>query len=266
MTARPTAIVADDEPLLADALIRELARQWPQLSIAGTAANGDQALAAILEQAPDIAFLDIRMPGLTGIEVAQSIAEDWPDNDASTAPLIVFVTAYDDYAVQAFGTAATDYLLKPVKADRLAITIERLQQRLQRPDPANIDELGQQIRQLLAFDASATAEAPLRTIRASVRDVVKMIPVDDVILFESADKYVSVYTQSDEALIREPLRKLLPRLDPDRFAQIHRGTIVNLDYVEAATRDDTGKVSLMLKGHAKQPVVSRLYRHLFQAM
>lgn len=263
---KTTAVLADDEPLLSDALKRELARLWPALDICATAANGNQAAAAILQYSPDIAFLDIRMPALSGIEVAQSIAEDWPDNAAKAPPLIVFVTAYDDYAVQAFNTAATDYLIKPVKAERLATTVERLQQRLHQSDPATVDDLGQQIRQLLAAEIGVAGDSPLRTIRASVRDGVKMIPVADVILFESADKYVTVYTQTDEALIREPLRKLLPRLDPDRFAQIHRGTIVNLDYVEAATRDDTGKLSLLLKGHSKQPIVSRLYRHLFQAM
>ncbi len=264
MTGIPNAIVADDEPLLLESLIRELAQAWPELTIAATAGNGQRALNEITRHTPDIAFLDIRMPGLSGIEVAQSIAEDW-STEGKAPPLIVFVTAFDDYAIEAFNTAAVDYLLKPVKADRLAETVARLKQQLQKT-AAPIDELGAQIRQLLAAESSMDNTAQLRAIRASVRDVVKMIPIDEVILFESSDKYVTVYTETEEALIREPLRKLLPQLDQNRFAQIHRGAIVNLDCVAAAVRDDTGKITLRLRGHSKEPVVSRIYRHLFQAM
>jgi DNA-binding LytR/AlgR family response regulator len=264
MSEAPTAVVADDEPLLAQSLIRELAEAWPELQIIATAANGKQAIADIHEHQPDVAFLDIRMPGHTGIEVAQSIAEDWPD-DGQAPPRIVFVTAFDDYAVDAFSAAAIDYLLKPVKPERLATTVTRLRQQLENPTPP-IDELGAQIRQLLTAESATDTSTALRTIRASVKDIVKMIPVNDVILFESSDKYVTVFTETDEALIREPLRKLLPQLDQNRFAQIHRGAIVNLDRVEAAVRDDTGKITLRLRGHNKKPAVSRIYRHLFQAM
>lgn len=266
-----TAVIADDEPLLAESLARDLLLAWPELSIVATSANGTEAISSIKKFKPDIAFLDIRMPGATGIEVAEAIAEDWPDDPEDKAPpLVVFVTAYDDYALQAFATAAIDYLLKPVKTARLAQTIERLKQRLIQPETASVNQLGEQIKLLLATETErthATGKPPeLHVIRASIGDVVRMIPVDEVVLFESADKYVSVYTPEYEALIREPLRKLLPQLDQSRFAQIHRGAIVNLNRVEAAVRDESGKVTLRLKGHDKQPVVSRLYRHLFQAM
>ncbi len=270
-----TAVIADDEPILADSLARELGKAWPELVIVATAANGLEAIEAINQYKPDVVFLDIRMPGATGIEVAETIAEDWSDHapedpQASAPPLIVFVTAFDDYAIQAFSASAIDYLLKPVKTARLAQTIERLQKRLTQPQATDINQLGEQIRTLLHAEAtqpSATNNMPeLKVIRASVGDVVRMIPIDEVLLFESADKYITVYTQEGESLIREPLRKLLSQLDQSQFAQIHRGAIVNMKGVEAAVRDDSGKVTLRLKGHDKQPTVSRLYRHLFQAM
>ncbi|MFK8082106.1 MAG: LytR/AlgR family response regulator transcription factor [Granulosicoccus sp.] len=283
MNTAYTAVIADDEPLLAHALTKELENSWPQLTICSVANDGNKALAAIKEYRPDIAFLDIRMPGATGIEVAETIAEDWPDernNDETdiensnemykSPPLIVFVTAYDNYAVQAFESAAIDYLLKPVRPERLKQTIERLKQHLHQPERSNADNLGDQIREIIASQMIQTATdgrtEELRMIRASVGDAVRMIPVDDVIFFESADKYVSVHTETYEAVIREPLRNLLPRLDQKQFAQIHRRTIVNLNKVVAAVRDETGKVTLQLKNHKATPVVSRIHRHMFQAM
>jgi len=282
MSAAYTAVVADDEPLLAHALTKELESAWPQLSICSVVNDGNKALAAIKEYKPDIAFLDIRMPGATGIEVAETIAEDWPDethdklpdDDGSeiyrSPPLIVFVTAYDNYAVQAFESAAVDYLLKPVRPERLKQTVERLKQHLHLPERSNVNNLGDQIREIIATQIVQTATdgsaEELRLIRASVGDVVRMIPVDDVIFFESADKYVSVHTQTYEAVIREPLRNLLARLNRNQFAQIHRRTIVNLNKVEAAVRDETGKITLQLKNHDATPVVSRIHRHMFQAM
>jgi len=282
MNTAYTAVIADDEPLLAQALTKELENAWPQLSICSIANDGNKALAAIKEYRPDIAFLDIRMPGATGIEVAETIAEDWPDethddepdNDSNemykSPPLIVFVTAYDNYAVQAFESAAVDYLLKPVRPERLKQTIERLKQHLHQPERSNADKLGNQIREIIATQMVQTATGErteeLRMIRASVGDVVRMIPVEDVIFFESADKYVSVHTETYEAVIREPLRNLLARLNHNQFAQIHRRTIVNLNKVEAAVRDETGKITLQLKNHKATPVVSRIHRHMFQAM
>lgn len=267
-----TAVIADDEPLLSQAVTNELARLWPELSIVETAANGPSAIKAIMLHQPDIAFLDIRMPGATGIEVAEAIAEQWTDDTTAKAPpLIVFVTAFDDYAVDAFNAAAIDYVLKPVNSERLETTVIRLKQRLQLPASHNIELLSAQIKQLLETEQSRKPDAaavtqPLRIIRASVGDIVRMIPLEDVILFESADKYVSVYTQEHETLIRESLRNLLPQLDRNQFAQIHRGAIVNLGRVEAAVKDDTGKLTLRLRGLDKKPVVSRVYRHLFHSM
>ncbi|MFK7996723.1 MAG: LytR/AlgR family response regulator transcription factor [Granulosicoccus sp.] len=282
MSAAYTAVIADDELLLAQALTKELENAWPQLSICDIANDGKKAIAAIKEHEPDIAFLDIRMPGATGIEVAETIAEDWPDEthaDESdnnnngiykSPPLIVFVTAYDNYAVQAFESAAVDYLLKPVRPERLRQTIERLKQHLHHPERSNADSLGKQIREIIANQIVQTTKEgkteKLRMIRANVGDVVRMIPVEDVIFFESADKYVSVHTEAYEAVIREPLRNLLARLNQNQFAQIHRRTIVNLNKVEAAVRDDTGKLTLQLKNHNATPVVSRIHRHMFQAM
>ncbi|OED34132.1 hypothetical protein AB833_32595 [Chromatiales bacterium (ex Bugula neritina AB1)] len=268
MKNNPTAIVADDEKLLAESLIRDLKKIWPELQVVATAANGDQAVSLVLEHCPDVAFLDIQMPGSTGIEVAQAIAEDWPDDPGHTSPpLIIFVTAYDKWALEAFSAAAVDYLLKPVKPERLGKTVGRLKQHLHQSDTLSINALGAQMRQLLASDSTmSTSASQLRFVRAGMRDGVRMIPVNEVVLFVSADKYVTVHTHSGEALIRESLKSLLPQLDPQRFVQIHRGSIVNLDFVEEAMRDDTGKVTLKLRDHQQQPVVSRIYRHLFQAM
>jgi len=268
----PTAIIADDESLLSQALARELAKLWPALSIVKIVSNGLSAIDAIMLHQPDIVFLDIQMPGASGIDVAETIADEWPDDVAvKQPPLIVFVTAFDDYAVDAFKAAAIDYLLKPVNSSRLKTTVTRLQQLLQSSTSQDIEKLGTQIRQLLAAEQSQKKpeedkENPLRIIRAGVGDIVRMIPVDDVILFESADKYVSVHTQNHEALIRESLRNLLPKLNKNQFAQIHRGAIVNLSRVEAAVKDDTGKLTLRLQGIETTPVVSRVYRHLFHAM
>ena len=265
-----TALIADDEPLLATSLQTSLAKLWPQLDVVATVHNGSDALAELQRQQPDVAFLDIRMPGATGLEVAETIANDWPEHTPPCEPpLMVFVTAFDDYAVQAFNAAAVDYLLKPVTEARLNATIERLKQRLLQPNASSVEQLGAQIRSLLNSEANRTAaghDSELRVIRASVGDKVKMIPIDEVIMFEAADKYVTVHTAAGESLIREPLKKLLGRLDQQQFVRIHRSAIVNLQQVEAAIRDDSAKVTLRLKGSTKQPVVSRVYRHLFVAM
>jgi DNA-binding LytR/AlgR family response regulator len=261
-----TAVIADDEPLLREALVRELQSLWPELNIVATATNGLAAIDALIRHQPDIAFLDIQMPGATGIEVAENIADEWPDD--TKPPLIVFVTAFDQYAVDAFKTAAIDYLLKPVNSERLQATKSRIEERLGGGASDTITRLSQQVRQLLEVEVAQTDESiePLRIIRAGAGDTVKMIPVEQVALFESADKYISVYTTETEALIRESLRSLLLRLDREKFVQIHRGAVVNLNYVEAAVKDDTGKLTLRLRGIDKTPTVSRVYRHLFQAM
>ncbi|MEZ5659952.1 MAG: LytTR family DNA-binding domain-containing protein [Burkholderiaceae bacterium] len=274
-----TALIADDEPLLARSLARMLAQQWPELRLLPPAGNGLSALAALSDPGADIAFLDIRMPGADGLEVARTLAEDWQDG-GRPAPLVVFVTAYDEHALAAFEAAAVDYLLKPVDDKRLARCIERLRSRLAEreqtavPQTSPIDTLTRQVQALLAHERAAAAGAPapvvsvppLRTIQASVGNRVVMIPIDSVRLFEAADKYVIVYHEQGEALIREPLRELLARLDPDRFCQIHRGSIVNLDHVRAAEREENGRLRLEIDGLQARPIVSRLYSHLFKPM
>jgi DNA-binding LytR/AlgR family response regulator len=268
------ALIAEDEPLLAAALQAELHKLWPGLQITAVARNGVEALRQIQADPPDVAFLDIRMPGMTGLEVAQTIAEDWESD--RPPPLVVFVTAYDQFAVSAFEHAAADYLLKPVQPARLATALERVKARLQArmaaPGGHSVDELVAQLRTLLTPEASrhghtaGAPDGPLRVIRAGVGDTVRLIPIESVLLLQAADKYVNVLTAEHESLIREPLKDLLPRLDPSRFVQIHRGAVVNLAFVESAVRDDTGKVTLRLRGRSERPVVSRLYVHLFRAM
>ena len=274
-----TAVLADDEPLLLESLQRTLATVWPELHVCATASNGDDALQAVLEHKPSVVFLDIQMPGPSGLDVAQAIAEDWPPDNNSPPPLVVFATAFDQYAVSAFEKAAVDYLLKPIKTDRLEHTVSRLQKRLQglSSDSAEdgakvvdrqVQALSDQLRRLI--NASADAADPpakrLKVIRASAGNTVRVLPIDDVILFESADKYVTVYADEGEFLIRESLKKLLLQLDPEQFQQIHRSAVVNLGKIHSAVREESGKLTLQLVGTDKQPVVSRVYRHQFQAM
>lgn len=280
-TDAPTALIAEDEPLIAAALERELAAVWPQLRIAATASNGHEAIERIGALAPDVAFLDIAMPGATGLDVARACA------NLAAPPQIVFVTAYDAYALEAFEAAAIDYLLKPVETARLARTVERLRARLARSAANDADapqmqaDLQRVLRQLEAItqdvrEARAGArarqadgaprEAPLRYLRASSGSDIRMVPVDDVLYFEAADKYVVVTTRSGELLIRTSLRELCAQLDPARFWQVHRGTVVNVDQVESASVSAIGKMTLQLRGHAGALAVSRQYAHLFRQM
>jgi DNA-binding LytR/AlgR family response regulator len=274
-----TALIAEDEPLLAANLQAELARLWPELNIVASVGHGEAALQQGLSLQPDVMFLDIRMPGMTGLEAAQALAEDWPDATAGAAPfpLIVFVTAYDQYALQAFERAAFDYVLKPVQTERLAQTCGRLQAALKArsqsvADMSSAPALGaaiDQLRSLLGGAGGLSAQpkaAPLRVIQASVGAAIHMVPVDEVLYFEAADKYVRVITAEREHLIRLSLRELLPQLDADRFWQIHRGTVVRSDAVASALRDEAGKVTLTLRGHKDKLAVSRLYAHLFKAL
>jgi DNA-binding LytR/AlgR family response regulator len=257
-TARTTAIIADDEPRLAIYLRDRLAALWPDLVIAGIAENGPQAQALIADEAPDIAFLDIRMPGLTGLEVARA---------ADRKLHVVFVTAYDQYAIEAFERAAVDYLLKPVEDGRLAQTIERLRERIAAGNGA--PELRAALAALSRFaPTQGAADAPERLswIRASVASQVRLIPVDEVCYFQSNDKYTSVFTKDGEALIRTPLRELLDSLDPNRFWQVHRATIVNLAHVCGTARDLAGRISLTLKTRKESIAVSRAFAHRFRQM
>ncbi|MBB3259889.1 DNA-binding LytR/AlgR family response regulator [Paraburkholderia bannensis] len=272
-----TALIAEDEPLLAAHLHAELQRLWPELRVLATVGDGASALRECLALAPDVVFLDIRMPGMNGLDAAQALAEDWPDGDAAAVgapPLVVFVTAYDEYAVRAFERAALDYVLKPVQPERLARTCERLREALSRRStaPDRLEPLVTQLRGLLGIEGEA-AEAgvasgvePLRMIQASAGNTITMIPVDEVLFFESADKYVRVVTADREHLIRLSLRDLLQRLDAQTFWQIHRGTVVRADAIASASRDEAGKLTLRLRGHEARLVVSRLYADRFKGM
>lgn len=254
----PTALIADDEPALARALAAQLALAWPGLQIVHTARHGLEAAERIAALQPDLAFLDIQMPGLTGLEVAEGI--EGPTR-------VVFVTAYDQYALQAFEAQAVDYLLKPVDEARLAACIARLQRRLaEQPDPARMLQASlAQLRGLLGA-AAAPAAPRLQVIQAQVGQTVHLVPVDEVIYFEAADKYVRVVTAEREHLIRLSLRELLPQLDPQVFWQIHRGTVVQARCIASARRDESGKAVLTLKGRSETLTASRLYAHLFKGM
>ncbi|RZA34007.1 MAG: response regulator transcription factor [Lysobacteraceae bacterium] len=267
MTVR--ALIAEDEPILAATLARLLAKLWPEMELVATAANGVAAVEQALATRPDVLFMDIKMPGQTGIEAAEELAERW--EGPAPFPHVVFVTAYDDYAVQAFEQAAADYVLKPVNEARLARTVERLQGLLARrqvgegADPL-ADPLAELVTRLQALAPPAPAPERLEIVRAAVGNMVRMIPVADVVFFQATDKYVSVVTADSEALIRMPLRDLLPQLDPARFRQVNRSTVVNLACVESAGRDTMGKVTLKLRRRPEKPRVSPVYAHLFRQM
>ena len=270
-----SALIAEDEPLLAANLQAELARAWPELRIVANVRHGAAALEAALAQRPDVVFLDIRMPGLSGLEAAQAVSEDWPES--VPLPLIVFVTAYDQYALQAFKHAALDYVLKPVLPERLAQTCARLRSALQQRRERGINTSAAleaslaQLRGLLAAPglgavAATATSPPLSLIQAAVGTSIHMVPVADVLYFEAADKYVRVVTAEREYLVRISLRELLPQLDAQRFWQVHRGTVVRADAINTAVRDESGKLALTLRGHNDKLTASRLYAHLFKAM
>ncbi len=274
---RPTALIADDEPLLVQALEKALASVWPELLVTSKVGNGESAISQLLSGSYDIAFLDIQMPGHSGIEVVQAVIEEWPETeDAKPTPLFVFVTAHDEFAIDAFELAAIDYVVKPVSDNRLKKTVERLSQswQVRQVEPA-LNTLVNQVNEFVLEsrkeeqkqEKKSTPNADwLEAVRAGIGDTVHMIPVKEVIMFEASDKYVVVHTAQHEALIRESLRNLLPRLNPAQFRQIHRSTIVNLDYVLAALKAGGSKMTLKLRDTDHTPVVSRLYRHLFKAM
>ena len=260
-----TALIAEDEPLLAASLQAELLTLWPQLQIAASVGDGASAVNSALALAPDVCFFDIRMPAMTGLEAAQALAEDWPA-DGAAFPLIVFVTAYDQYALQAFEAQAVDYVIKPVERERLAACVARLQSRLaERALPgATLQRSVDQLRALLGSAAPAAAAARLEVIQAQVGAVVHLVPIGEVLYFEAADKYVRVVTVEREHLIRLSLKELLPQLDPAVFWQVHRGTIVRVTAIASALREESGKVTLALRGHADKLTASRLYAHLFR--
>lgn len=257
------ALIAEDEPVLAAVLAKSLQRLWPELEIVAMCANGIEAIEQALRHKPEVLFVDIKMPGKSGLEAVEELAEAW--DGALPFPQVVFVTAYGDYALEAFEHAAADYVMKPVNDGRLAKTIERLRVRLAaRPADDTMAALLVQMRSLLS--PATPAPERLIMIRAAVGNQVRMIPVADVVYFEATDKYVSVVTADSESLIRISLKELLPQLDEKVFWQIHRGTIVNASCVVSAARDDMGKVSLSLRTRPEKLRVSPLYAHLFRQM
>ena len=252
---KPTALIADDEPLLAEDLRRRLARLWPELDIVAVCHDGPAALARLGEDRPEIAFLDIRMPGLTGLEVAARL--DYPCQ-------LVFVTAYDQHAVEAFEQAAVDYVLKPAEDARLAKTVARLRGTLAGPSDSERSRLVAALEKVGLRDTAKPA--PLKWIRASVGEAVRLLPVGDVRYFQAADKYTAVMTASGELLIRTPIKELAEQLDPETFWQVHRGTIVNAQFVTAARHDGSGRVLLSLRDRPETVTASRAYAHLFRQM
>lgn len=267
MNDTPTALIAEDEPLLAQALRAELERAWPELTIAATVGDGASAVAKALALRPDVLFFDIRMPGQSGLDAAVELADEWPDG--KLFPALVFVTAYDQYAVQAFEAQAVDYLLKPVQAARLQKTVAKVQDLLARRSPQGSDfeaTLGQLRGLLASARAAAPLQGPLKMIQASVGTGIRMVPLDEVQYFEAADKYVRVLTAGHEYLIRTPLKELIPQLDDRQFWQVHRGTVVRAQAIDSVTRDEAGKLHLALRGRQEKLAVSRLYAHLFKAM
>jgi DNA-binding LytR/AlgR family response regulator len=268
---RPTALLAEDEPLLAAALQADLAKYWPELRLAATVGDGLSVVQKALDLRPDVCFLDIRMPGQTGLEAAQALAEEWPEDAAF--PLLVFVTAYDQYALQAFEAQAVDYLVKPVEPARLAACVGRLQRRLAdrladrspAAQPSVPEVTMDQLRALLA-SAGAPPKPRLEVIQASVGNTVHMLPLSEVLYFEAADKYLRVVTAEREHLIRLSLRELLPQIDPQQFWQVHRSLVVRATAISTAVRDESGKVYLQLRGRGERLTASRLYAHLFKGM
>ncbi|MCC2970980.1 LytTR family DNA-binding domain-containing protein [Massilia sp. IC2-476] len=257
MTDHPRALIADDEPHLLDYMETQLAAAWPELRVS-RAANGIQALELIDELAPQVVFLDIQMPGLNGIELAARLCQ------GGNPPRVVFTTAYDHYTLQAFEHAAFDYLLKPIGLERLSRTVARLKQALGTPAPAQVPEaLAALLRQL---GVGAPAPAPLQWIRAAKGQETRLVAIDEVIYFQSNDKYTSVYLADGECLIRTPLSKLKEQLDTQQFWQIHRGVIVAAKHVAGTRTDFRGRLHVRLKGRDEQLVVSRNYVDLFKQM
>jgi len=261
MTKRPTALIADDEPLLREALARQLAQVWPELEIVAQARNGREAIKQFEARHPDICFLDVHMPGLSGVEAAHQIGR---------RAHLVFVTAYDQYAVQAFAQGVLDYLVKPVETARLAETVARLKDRLQGAQPAlNTEALLQQLAAQLRGGGGGAA--PLRWIRAQVGHTLRLIAVDDIDYLRSDTKYTRVAWRGDagqpaEALVRLGLKDLVAQLDPEQFAQVHRSVVVNLRAISHVTRADNETASIHLKGRKEVLPVSRSYLHLFRQM
>ncbi|MEO7497075.1 MAG: LytTR family DNA-binding domain-containing protein [Massilia sp.] len=252
----PTAILADDERLMRDQLRLRLNQAWPELEIVGEAKNGEEAVALAGQLKPDFTFLDIRMPGKSGMEAAREIGAQ---------SRIVFVTAYDQYAVEAFERGALDYVLKPPEPARLQLTVDRLKERLARPKALENDSVTAMLSQL-AEKIAAPKPRYLQWIQASIGQDLRMIPVEEILFFRSDEKYTCVQTERFEALIRKPVRDLAEELDPALFWQIHRATLVNVNAIEGVTRDLRGRHLVLIKGKPDKLEVSRSFLHLFKQM
>jgi DNA-binding LytR/AlgR family response regulator len=247
-----TAIIADDEPLLRAMLRSRLARLWPELEIVREMGDGRGMEEVLEEHAPDLFFLDIHMPGVNGLEAARAIG---------CRAHIVFVTAFDQHAVEAFERGAIDYVLKPFNDERLELTVGRLKERLAQP-PASLESLVEQ----LAGRLGARPAERLRWVKASVGSAVRLIPVEEILFFQSDEKYTRVVTCDAEALIRKPIKELLDELDPDKFWQVHRATIVNVDHIASVKRGLKDQAEIALRDHRETLVVSRAFTHLFKQM
>lgn len=247
----PTALIAEDEPLMRERLKEKLAKAWPELEIVAEAEDGDTALALFAQHQPRLAFLDIRMPGRSGLDVAAAIGGHCH---------VVFITAYDQYALKAFEAGAVDYLLKPVDDERLAVMVARVRAKLEGP-PLDLSALLAELRAAARPDGQW-----MRWIRAAVGKQLRLIPVADVVYFQSDTKYTRVVLADSEALIRTPLKDLLAELDPQKFWQVHRGTIVNLDAISGVLREDAERQFIMLRNRPERLPISRQFTHLFRQM
>ncbi len=277
----PRAVIADDERLMREQLRSRLSEVWPELEIVAEAKNGSEAVTLTEQHHPDIVFLDIRMPGLTGVDAARQIAQLPTFDDAQGWPgcEIVFITAYDQYAVQAFEQGVVDYVLKPAERERLMVTVQRIRQRMAEranhtsaesalssaPLPAHTPDM-QQLLQRLAAQLNPQAPAKLQWIQATVRQAIQMIPVEDVLFFISDEKYTRVQTATVEALIRKPIKELVDEIDMNLFWQIHRSTLVNIKAIAGVSRDERGRQLVSVRGLTEKLEVSRSYAGLFKAM
>jgi DNA-binding LytR/AlgR family response regulator len=266
-------VIADDERLMRDQLKARLAEVWPELQIVGEAKNGLEAVDLVAEHHPDVVFLDIRMPGLSGVDAARRIAQlpapEGDDGDDWALPEIVFITAYDQYAIEAFEQGVADYVLKPAERERLGVTVSRIKQRLalrgtdEEPPAPHMQQL---LHKLAAKLNPGGTPPALKWIQATVGQAIQMIPIEDVLFFISDEKYTRVQTATLEALIRKPIKEIVDEIDPDLFWQIHRSTLVNTHCIAGVTRDLRGRQIVSIKGSNEKLEVSRSYTHLFKGM
>jgi DNA-binding LytR/AlgR family response regulator len=274
MSKMPRAVIADDERLMRDQLRTRLHQVWPELEVVAEAKNGLEAVQAVREYQPDVIFLDIRMPGLTGVEAAKEIAQLELSDDA-LLPEMVFITAYDQYAIDAFEQGVVDYVLKPAEPERLRLTAERLKTRLMQralefngleKDSSPATHSVQQLLHVLSAQVSGRPTQYLSWLQASVGQTLQMVPVEDVLYCVSDEKYTRVQTAKQEFLIRKPIKELVEALDPAIFWQIHRSTLVNVRAIAGVLRDERGRQEVLIKGRSEKLQVSRSAAQLFRSM